>query len=144
MISYSSVRQIVVHKVPSSMHILIAEELTTIPTLLDALESYETAVATTIKDAKALLSDHAFNLAIVGFHFDESRAIELISWMTSNAVNVPIILVQMSPSDLERPFDKTGASLVKGGAICRFLNLEHAPEWQEILKAAIGDCGKHG
>ena len=126
------------------MHILIAEELPTVPMLLDAIGQHETAVATTIKDAKALLVEHSFDLALVGFHFDESRAIELISWMKDNAADVPIVLVQMSPSDLERPFDKTGASLVKGGAIRRYLNLEHDANWQKTLQAAIADCAKHG
>lgn len=124
------------------MQILIAEELATVPTLLEALEQYQTAVATTVKDARALIADHAFDLAIVGIHFDESRAIELISWMKDNAADVPIILVQLMPSDLERPYDKTGMSLVKGGAICQYLNLEHDSQWQESLRSAIARFAK--
>ena len=59
--------------------ILIADLPSALPAIRQALSGYELVEVTTFELANRMLMEDGFKLVVVGIHFDDSRAIELIN-----------------------------------------------------------------
>ena len=108
--------------------------------VLEACAGHQVETATTVNEVKDCLAANTYDAIIVGVHFDESRAMELIAWLRQERPNTPIIMVRLKPSDFEETFRRTAKALKKVGSICSYLELEGDTLWQTKIQKALKKC----
>lgn len=81
--------------------ILIAQEKNCIDVLLDALAGYELITATHLQEAERLLIENGIDMFVIGIHFDDSRAMELVKFIRDDEKHkkTPIVMVRFWPSE---------------------------------------------
>jgi PleD family two-component response regulator len=81
--------------------ILVAQEKSCIHVLEDALAGYDVVPTTTLQEAERMLIENGIDLIVIGIHFDDSRAMELVKYVrdSSSHKKTPIIVVRYWPSD---------------------------------------------
>lgn len=122
------------------MHILVAQDPAVMSPVLEACAGHQVDKATTVSQAKDLLAQNVYDAIIVGVHFDESRAMELIAWLRQERPNMPIVMVRLKHSDFEETFRRTARALKKVGSICSYLELEGDKGWREKIQKALRKC----
>lgn len=125
--------------VMDSARILIAHESKGLDTIAEALKDFELVCVTDAQGARAQIAQHHFDLILVGMHFDDSRAVELISHLcqTENHKNTPVILVRMLPSKVAAFLRSTAESLIKVSSVRQYLEVEGDSEAASKIKAAV-------
>ena len=103
-----------------------------------ALRGYETLLACTLKDAVTQIGEDKFDLVVVDVHFDESRAIELATYIRGAKKDlVPILILRLQASDNEVALRKTLDSLVKLGTVSQYLEVKDDPDAVEKIRSAV-------
>jgi DNA-binding response OmpR family regulator len=81
--------------------ILLALEPAAFPEMRRALAAYELLEAANLTQAQNYLLDPRIDMFVVGIHFDDSRAMELIRIIRSNKrlKSVPVLVIRTLPSE---------------------------------------------
>lgn len=112
----------------SRLRILIAEEQKVIEETSKIFgDDYELVLATRLKEAKRLCVEDGIDLFIIGIHFDDSRALELVKFigLGEKHSKAPVIIVRKSPSNHDRLLRQTIDHMIKVGAVRQYIE---APE----------------
>lgn len=108
----------------SCFRILIAEEQNVIHEAAKILgEKYELVLATKLKEAKRLCIETGIDLFVIGIHFDDSRAMELVKLIRLGEMHAkaPVIIVRMSPTDHDRLLRQTIDHMIRVGAVSDYI-----------------------
>lgn len=81
--------------------ILVAEGAYNLPTVTSALAGFEVLTVGTMLEAKRLILENGIDVFIIGIHFSESRALELIQIIRTDEKHklTPILVIRMLGSD---------------------------------------------
>jgi response regulator of citrate/malate metabolism len=121
-----------------SVRILIAEEASVLKTVSDGLSDFDLLTTTKFSEAKEMIAGDGIGLFIIGVHFDESNATNLIGHIRRDKkhADVPILVVRLLGSKHEKTLRTTISSLVKVGTINQYLEvLERADAPTKIRRA---------
>jgi hypothetical protein len=80
--------------------ILVADEMDCLRKVRKALTGYEALETPYLAEAKRLIIEDGIELFLIGIHFDESQAVELIKFIRRDKkhANTPILVQRMLPS----------------------------------------------
>jgi DNA-binding response OmpR family regulator len=125
----------------SAYRILLAHAPEKIGFLVDALRGYEVMQAGTLKEAERLTIEDGINLFIVGIHFDDSRAMQLITTirLDEHHKTTPIVVVRLSASEHTEMLRMTLDTLVKLNIINEFIEFEKHGKNQKLLFRKLVD-----
>ena len=120
--------------------ILIAHDANHLGVVTKALEGYDLVVVSDVMGAQYQIMEDGIDLVIIGIHFDESRAIELVNIIRSDDKHkkTPIVLIRLSPTGLSESINVTTAALIKIGTVSEYLELESDPEAALKIKDVVG------
>lgn len=119
--------------------ILVAENPARINEVCEALSSYELLRATKLYEAERLLMEDGIDLFVVGVHFDESQALELVKFIRSNKEHKksPIVVIRSYQSEHENILRQALGVMKMTDAITEYLECQgHCDDLTE-LKAAL-------
>lgn len=104
---------------------------------------YDLEFASTMQEAKSKLLGQTFDMAIVGMHFDDSRCLELLSFVRTidNLEGIPFLIIQAKQTHLAQtvPATQQCAPLLGACEVLEALDLR-SEEANEKLKAAVERC----
>jgi DNA-binding response OmpR family regulator len=123
-------------KQPSLMNrILLAHDPQKIGFLLDSLTGFELVPAATVKEAERLITENGINLFIIGIHFDDSRALQLITdiRLDEKHKTTPIVVVRLSQSEHTEMLRMTMDTLIKLHIVDEFIEIENPGQNQKKL-----------
>ena len=119
--------------------ILLAEDANNLPTLTAALRGYELLATVTLKQAERLIIEDGINIIVVGIHFEDSRAMELIQMVRLDAKHekTPIIVHRLNPSDHGAVLRQTLDVMKTLKVIQEYLELEGNPAAKQKIREAV-------
>lgn len=123
-------------KQPSlTKRILLAHDPQKIGFLLDSLKGFELVPAATVKEAERLITENGINLFIIGIHFDDSRALQLITdiRLDEKHKTTPIVVVRLSQSEHTEMLRMTMDTLIKLHIVDEFIEIENPGQNQKKL-----------
>jgi DNA-binding response OmpR family regulator len=115
----------------SPARIVVAEEPHTIPAVLEALQGYELLTASTLMEAERLLLEDGIDLFVIGIHFNDSHAMELIKLIRSNKNNhakTPIVVARFAPSEHAKILRETIEVMKVVHAVSDYIEKDGQPE----------------
>lgn len=120
---------------------MLAHEPTQIEFLLESLAGYEVLHAATTKEAERLIIENGIDLFILGIHFDDSRAMQMIATIRLDEKHkaAPIFVVRLSSSEHAQMLKETMETLVKLSVITEFLEIERLSKNQTTLFRKLVD-----
>jgi CheY-like chemotaxis protein len=109
--------------------ILVAATERVLPQVSAALVGHEVLETTTLQQAQRLILEDGIELCIIGIHFDDSRAVELVKFIRLDPShrNTPIIITRLTPSDMSNFIRQTMDGMKKLLTISDYLELEGDP-----------------
>lgn len=115
--------------------ILLAHDPQKIGFLLDSLTGFELVPAATVKEAERLITENGINLFIIGIHFDDSRALQLITdiRLDEKHKTTPIVVVRLSQSEHTEMLRMTMDTLIKLHIVDEFIEIENPGQNQKKL-----------
>ncbi|CAN5227115.1 hypothetical protein BH11CYA1_BH11CYA1_29590 [soil metagenome] len=119
--------------------LLLAVNLPYLPIIQHALSDYDLCGATTILQAQRLLIEDGFDMCIISIHFDDSRAVELINFMSESKEhkNTPIIVLRLHASEHTALLKSTVDALKKTVNVCEYLEASKETELTTRLRQAV-------
>jgi len=125
----------------SSKRILLAHDPEKIGFILDALEGLDVVAATTLNEAEHLIFENGIKLFIAGIHFDDPRALQLITAirLDSKHKSTPIIVVRLSQSEHTEMLRMTLETLIKLNIIDEFIEIDRHGDTQKRLFRKLVD-----
>lgn len=110
---------------------MIAQDAQALGMTQDALRGYDLVVVTEIRAAQRLVMEDGIDLFVIGIHFDDSRAVELVRFIRSDQRHktTPIVFVRLLPTTLRDILGTTVLALIKMGTISQYLELENDPDF---------------
>ncbi len=114
---------------------MIAQNSNSMEATVHALIGYELILVTNLQTAKQhVLED--LDLFVIGIHFDESRAIDLVTSIRHKGKHkmTPIILIRFMPTTLGDSLKSIASALIKVGNINEYLELEDDPDADRKLR----------
>jgi CheY-like chemotaxis protein len=122
-----------------NIRVMIAQDAKALGATRDALEDYQLVVVTDMQAAQHEVIEDGIDLFVIGLHFDESRAIELVSFIRNDPGHkkTPIIFVRLLPTTMKDILKSTVMALIKAGTINQYLELEGDPDYVTKIKAAV-------
>lgn len=119
--------------------ILVAQERSCIHVLEDALAGYELLLTTKLQEAERLLIENGIDLIVVGIHFDDSRAMELVKTArdSSSHKKTPIIVVRYWPSEHAQILRQTMEIMKSVRAVSAYIeaDAEERPFMERVREA---------
>jgi len=118
--------------------ILIAEVETQMSKIRAALVGFELVEVTTLQQAERMVMEDGIDLVVVGIHFDDSRAIQLINIVRSDSKHVatPVIVVRLCRSNHPGVLRHTMGYLLVN-TISEYVEVDGDPELEEKIRAAV-------
>ncbi len=122
-----------------SKTILVAEEHSAINIVSSALKEFALLEATRFEQAQRLILDAGIDLVVIGIHFDESRAVELIKCVktSENHHSTPIIVLRLTPSELADVLRNTLSIMKSLSLVDLYLELEGMPDAAVQIRKAV-------
>lgn len=119
--------------------ILLAEEAAILPTVTSALVGYELLATVSLRQAERLILEDGIDLFVVGIHFDDSRAMELIKKVRLDRKhgNTPIIIHRLSPSEHAELLKQTLDVMRTMNIISDYLEVEGDPDAKSKIRKAV-------
>ena len=74
--------------------ILVADTPDSDRRLIEILSGHEVAFARTLSEAHRLLAQQAFDLLVIGVHFDDSRMFDLVRHVRSAQLELPVVCLR--------------------------------------------------
>jgi hypothetical protein len=107
-----------------------------------ALAEYEIYDATTLEQAERLVVEDGISLFVVGIHFDDSRAGELIKFIRKDAKHktTPILVLRTAASQVADYLRSTMDVMKSVQTISEYLELELEENPGPIIKEAAARC----
>lgn len=121
--------------------ILIAASEGAIDQLSDLLSGYSLCTSTTLEEAMKFLLHNEFDLVICGAHFDESRALEFINFMRSDAGNkeAPCVVYQYKQTKLHEMTTKSLLAVKEALNIKSIIDLKELEHNEQTLRERLED-----
>lgn len=125
----------------SGRRVLLAHDPEKVDFLIDALSGLEVIHATTQAEAERLIIEDGINLFILGIHFDDSRALQVITniRLDKNHKDTPILVVRLSPSEHSDMLRMTLDTLIKLNIVTEFIEFEQYGKNQKQLFRKLVD-----
>jgi response regulator RpfG family c-di-GMP phosphodiesterase len=119
--------------------IMIAQDAKALGKTKDALDAYELVVVTDLMQARYQLIEDGIDVFVIGIHFDESRAIDLVNFIRNDKKHerTPIIFVRLLPTTMKDILKTTVVALIKIGTISDYLELEGDPDFASKIKQSV-------
>jgi DNA-binding NtrC family response regulator len=119
--------------------ILVAHELNRSEVIISALMGYELVLVSDITAAEYQVMEDGIDMFIVGIHFDDSRAIELVNFIRLNKKHktTPVIMVRLLSSAIADFLRSTTETFIKIGSISHYLELVDEPEPGKVILDAV-------
>lgn len=119
--------------------ILIAENKSAIGDIDKALRGYDIVQATTLTQAERLVTEDGIDLFVVGVHFDESQAMELLKFIRTESAhkNKPIIMVRLLQSEHVNLLRQSLEVMQLLHGINEYLELEGDPDAQKKMRQVV-------
>lgn len=119
--------------------ILIAHEPQGMDLITTSLQGYDLVPVTTIEDARYHINQGGIDLFLIGIHFDDSRAVEMITGLHQNPKyqTTPVVVVRLLSSQLVDFLRSTTGALIKLGTISQYLEIEGDPDASIKIKEAV-------
>lgn len=118
---------------------MIAHEPGRSQVIIGALTGYDLVVVSTLDAAVSLIKEDGIKLFVIGVHFDESRAIELVNEIRKDRKHksTPIVLLRQSSIRITSLLRTTIDSLKKVGTVSEYLEVENNPEPGKAIRDSI-------
>lgn len=122
-----------------SANILLAQEANIITATAAALYGFEVIAATTIRQAQRLIQENSLDLFVIGIHFDDSNALELVKYIRESTphLQTPIIMIRVLPTRLANTLRRSVRAVKSLYAISAYLELEKSVDPSRELRAAV-------
>jgi DNA-binding NtrC family response regulator len=106
--------------------ILIADDRRVLPVLEAAFCGYELIMVTRLAEAERLVLEDGIDMFIIGVHFDDSRATELVKFIRSQSAHAetPIMIVKLLPSGLPHLVRRSMEMMKLVKSISEYLELD--------------------
>jgi len=119
--------------------ILLAQEATVVAYSAEALSCYHVISVTTFAQAQRAILDEDIEVFVIGIHFDDSKAIELVRQIRNSHKHFhkPIIIIRVLPSQLAKTLKHSVMAVKKLYDIADYLELEHSADPSQELCEAI-------
>lgn len=121
--------------------VLLAHEPDQVRFFLDALDGLEVVPALRLQEAERLIVENGISLFVVGIHFDDSRAMQLITSIRTdeNHKDTPILVVRLSPSEHEEMLRMSLDTLVKLNIVSEYIEMDKLGKTQRNLLRKVVD-----
>jgi PleD family two-component response regulator len=122
--------------------ILIAEAMAEMPKISSALSAHELLETTTLQQAVRLVIEDGIELFVIGVHFDDSRAVELVKLIRAdkNHQDTPVLMVRLAPSKMADFIRQTLETMKAMQVISDYLELENDAFADSKLRDAVSAC----
>ncbi len=120
--------------------VLLAHDPEKIGFLVDALAGLEVMQASTAQEAERLIVEDGIDLFILGIHFDDSRALQVITTIRLDEKHkkTPILVVRLSPSEHTEMLRMTLDTLIKLHVITDFIEFEkHGKNQKHLFRKLV-------
>ncbi|MDR3617460.1 MAG: hypothetical protein P4L53_28145 [Candidatus Obscuribacterales bacterium] len=123
----------------NTTRILVAHEPERSEVITSALQGYNVVLVTSIDAARYQVMEDGFKLFVIGIHFDDSRAVELVTELRKDGKHkyTPVILVRLLSSPLADFLRNTTELLCKIGTVTKYLELDTDPEPGKAILDAV-------
>ena len=107
--------------------------------LRSLLAEFDLVMVSTREEAERMIIEDGIDLFVIGVHFDESRAIEMIGTIrnSKNHRKTPIIVIRLLATALAESLLATATNLIKVGAISDYVEMEGKADGEERLLQSI-------
>jgi CheY-like chemotaxis protein len=122
--------------------ILVAEKSEKLLTVSAALTGYELLEVATLQQAKNLVLDDGIDLFLIGVHFDDSQAMELIK-LIRNAPkhkSTPIVVVCLTASGMGFVLRQIMDAMKSIHTINDYLELDNEPKPAQRIRLTVDKC----
>lgn len=122
--------------------ILLANDAYGLQRLLPLLQGFDVSCAGTLMEAEKLLTKGAFDLIVVGVHFDDSRAVEFLTIVRDDEQHkfTPFVFVKTRPSTISEQLKKPILMLKKFSQVSAYVETDQLKEDDKRIRAAIVSC----
>jgi response regulator RpfG family c-di-GMP phosphodiesterase len=122
--------------------VLVAHDSKALSLTSYALYGYRLLKATNKHEAEALVINDSIDLFVVSIHFDDSRAVELISFIRKHEKHDlrPIVVIRFMPAANTEVLRDTVNGLIKVGSVRSYLELEKDPDIIKKIRNEIEFC----
>ncbi len=119
--------------------ILVAATERALPQIRAALLGHEVLETATIRQAQRLIVEDGIELFLIGIHFDDSRAIELVNYIRLDQRHrkTPIAITRLTPTDMANFIRQIMDGLKRRQTISEYLELEGDPLAAAKIKDAV-------
>lgn len=119
--------------------ILIAEEDSMMPLVAEALGGYELIEVYTYEQAVRMILEDGIDFVVIGVHFDDSRAIELITFIRTNKSHhtIPIIVQRLSHTEFAGLLRTSLAAMKSLRLINDYLELDYDRDAKAKIREAV-------
>ena len=119
--------------------ILVAQNPKGLQVTKTALSGYEVVTVDNIQRAKHQVMEDGIDLFLLGIHFDDSRAIELVSFIRNDEKHkkTPIIIMRVLPTLMVDSLRTTINALIKTGTVSQYLEVEGDQDPVDKIRKAV-------
>jgi hypothetical protein len=123
----------------NNARILIAQTPETAPITQFALVGYELVTVYDLKAAKYQVMENGIDLFVVGIHFDESRATDLIAFIREDEKHkrTPVLVVRLLASTQAYVLTIKMNALIRIEAVQQYLEIAGSPNASKKIRAAV-------
>jgi DNA-binding response OmpR family regulator len=122
--------------------ILVAEKSEKLLTVSAALAGYELLKAATLQQAKNLVLEDGIDLFVIGIHFDDSQAMELIKLIRGapKYKSTPIVVLCLTASGMGSVLRQTMDVMKAIHTINDYLELDSEPKAAQRIRLTVDKC----
>lgn len=119
--------------------ILVASTKYVLPHVRAALAGQELLEALNMQEAQRLVMKDGIELFVIGVHFDDSRAMELVKFIRLDPKHsqTPIVVVRLTPTTMADYMRQTMDTMKSLQVISDYLELEGDPAAQARIQEAV-------
>jgi response regulator RpfG family c-di-GMP phosphodiesterase len=122
-----------------TVRILIAEEDPMMPLVVAALQGYELIEAYTFEQAVRMILEDGIDVVVIGIHFDDSRAMELITYIRTNKEHhkIPIVVHRLCHSEYAGLLRTSLLAMKSLRFVNEYLELENDPHAKSRIREVV-------
>jgi response regulator RpfG family c-di-GMP phosphodiesterase len=119
--------------------ILLAASKISLPPICAALHGHELLQTTTSQQAEKLITEDGIELFVIGIHFDDSRAMELVKQIRTDKKHehTPIIMIRITPSEIVAFLRQTMDTMKSLKVIDDYLEVDNDPLAEVKIKNLV-------
>ena len=106
--------------------LLVAQTADNIDDLVDALSGYEIIKTTNLHQAERMLTETTIDLFVIGIHFDDSQALQLLQFIRDSDKHkkVPVVMVRYRASEVSEILRQTMSVMKTLRAISTYIEID--------------------